>query len=191
MRLSTKAEMMEEYRAGRFGNTLRAWPSLDAYEADPTANGVELVLRYQGRPGRQYPHYGESIPPTMAREVAAEWVRLGARPELIHVNEGAKEQYLTIQGEVMRSERHIDLRYSTVRKPMRLALAEREEHTYGLRAVSLLRQYMDPQSFEELWELLDSYDDPAVSPVVEFSTWSIDQGTCTRRNTAFWEVRHY
>lgn len=91
------------------------------------------------------------------------------------------------QGEVCRNYRGIELTYTTVRKPMRDALAIDTRTAQGIIAVSLLRKYMCPTSYDWLETLLDSYPDH----VVEFSVFDCYWGTIPHMNTVFWECRNY
>lgn len=182
MILASKKEMYPLYEAGRFGNRLQSWPTVSAFQQ----SGYDklVVLRYKGK-GGQWCKYG--VEPNDVPNVVAQWASEGADSSLVCVNEMAEDHLILLQGEVMRSLDFIYLRYTTVPKPMRVALKEGECHARGLAAVKLLRDTMDPQSYDEMWQLLDDFD----GAVIEFSVWSKDVGDCPRRNTVFWEVRHY
>lgn len=181
-RLETKAQMYQAYHRGAFGNRLLAWPTLEAYRASGYANPI--VLRYSGKSGGAWCEY--NLAPENIDAVVARWVSEGADPCKITVNESANDSALILQGEVMRSIEYLSLRYSTVPKPMRLALAECQHHVGGLQARLLLEATLDDPSMDDLNRLLDDYE----GAVVEFSTWDRPVGVYTR-NTVFWEVRHY
>jgi hypothetical protein len=70
---------------------------------------------------------------------------------------------------------------------MRDALRERGKSVGGIIAVSLLRYYLCPQSYDWLQYLFDAYPDH----IVEFSTYSVEWGTVPGHNTVFWEIRQY
>lgn len=182
-RIRTKAQMYRLYESGRFGNRLPAWDSLEDYYASGFADPV--VLRYKGSRGGQWVQY--DVPLIEVPRIVKRWEEEGADLHCIVVNALGPASKLVFQGEVMRSFQYIDLRYSLTPKPMRLALAEDEREARGVKAKCLLKHFMDPASYDDLWSLLTDFDDA----VVEFSTWSVDIGVAPNRNTVFWEVRHY
>lgn len=92
-----------------------------------------------------------------------------------------------IQGEVCLQHWGYHLEYSTVRKPMRDALAEERIIRSGLLAQLLLEDNLCVRSKEWLDHLFKTYKDH----VVEFSTYEIEWGTIPGYNTIFWEVRNY
>lgn len=92
-----------------------------------------------------------------------------------------------IQGEVQQSCQHLDLYYSTVKKPMRASLIEGGKQVYGLLAKTILDYYLDSPSLEHVNYLLNAYP----NHVIEFSTYSIAWGTIPNRRTVIWEVRAY
>ncbi len=175
--------MYQLYEQGAFGNKLLSWPTLDDYLEDDYFGLI--VLRYKGIAGGAWIRY--DIPPSEVCSVVEHWISEGADRNLITVNQSAPNPLLRIQGEVMRSVDYLDLRYTLVKQPMRAGLDIEQLHANGLEAVGLLRHHLDPSSYEELWELLDTYEDA----VVEFSTWDTHIGSVPFRNTVFWEVRNY
>lgn len=182
MIVPTKTDMYELYQKGCFGNKLRTW-SLEEYLNNDFTGTV--VLRYAGTGGGGKAAYHLSR--NEVPNVVAEWESEGLSRSRIKVNESAPDSLLTVQGEVMRSEEGLSLRYSRMKAPMRKALAEQPEHARGLSAVLLLRHTLNPSSFEDIMELLDLYD----GAVVEFSAFSVNLGDCRGRNALVWEVRHY
>jgi len=183
MTVRSKKEMYELYEAGRFGNKLETWPSLEAFYRDHVTKNV--VMRYMGKAGGGWIQY--DLPSCRVRQVADEWAREGADTALIALNESAPDHLLLVQGEVARSTSYLSLRYSTAKMPMRRALTNHPAHAEGLTALLTLRRSMDPSSFDDLMDLLDAYEDA----VVEFSTWEAEVGIFRNRNTVFWEVRNY
>lgn len=181
MILKTKADMYALYDKGRFGNRLKCWPDLDSFYMSDYSGPV--VMRYKGC-GGQWCEYG--VLPHDVPCVVKRWVSEGASERLIVINELADDNLLIIQGEVWRSPTGLHVRYTTEPMPMRKALAKSQHHATGVNAHMVLG-LMDPQSRSELDELLDDFD----GAVIEFSVWSKDVGDCPRRNTVFWEVRHY
>lgn len=101
-------------------------------------------------------------------------------------NQPMPDEYLTIQGEVMRLETGLYLRYTQIKKPMNLALTEQDLTIQGLKAKFLLQKYLDAKSYENLMNLLEEFPES----VIEFSTYSRGVGNL-KTNTVFWEVRNY
>lgn len=182
MLIKTKAEMYELYERGLFGNKPLTWDLESYYRSTYPKN---VVMRYKGAMGGQWCQY--NISRTEVPEYVAKWVAEGANPNLIALNEALHDDKLLIQGEVMLDVTHYSLLYSTVPKPMRLALREKSQTAVGLEAVMILKHYLDPASYDDLQALFELYP----TAVVEFSTWSIDTGCIPNRNTIFWEVRNY
>jgi hypothetical protein len=177
-------EMYPLYQAGAFGNKMLNWSSLAAY-FDSGYRDKRVVLRYKGAAGGGWTAYNlthDEVFPTVET-----WVQEGANISKIVVSEFVPDELITLQGEVQRSTGYLDLRYSTAQLPMRKALETAQVHTTGICANALLRRFLDPDSFDLLWELLDRYDGAAI----EFSSFSQDVGDVPGRNTIFWEVRHY
>ena len=184
MIVANKQEMYSLFKAGAFGGGPKAWVGLDAIREDfPTCF---VIPRYAGEGGKDLPGYGERTSPEGYRVILDQWLSIGVDPTKIAANVAIGDEDLIIQGEVMRSTSHLDLRYSFLKCPMRVALATEQYHDSGLRAKLLLDLHLDPASREMLDGLLDGYD----GAVIEFSCWS-RVVTEDGRNTIFWEVRHY
>jgi hypothetical protein len=105
----------------------------------------------------------------------------------IYFNETAPDHLLLLQGDLMITDKHYTLFYSQAKLPMRQALSLDGRHAFGLEALQLLKENLDPSSYEDIMELLDRYEDH----IIEFSTFSRDLGDCKGRNTVIWEVRSY
>ena len=185
MRIETKQEAYRLYHSGAFGNRLRSFDTTEELAA-ALGNRYEgtLAIRYKV-PGSEF--YKFDIPGFVS--LCGEVLRLealGAKRELMVFSEQADDRLITIQGEVRRSENAVDLTFSTCKRPMRLAFKEDTRHAGGLLALNYLAFHMDPPSWENLWELLDTYDDA----VVEFSCYERGLGTLGH-NTIFWETRHF
>lgn len=185
----TKADFVRRYQEGEFGNRSPTWDTVDDLlrlsrglavgETVPglfhlrnrVAGGVtyydqrwsECVARWIDQPDRRGWYASQMVPPDV-------------------------ERTLRLQGEVCRSEEGLALYYSTVAKPMRVALTEKAEQVYGTLALLHLRRALCPHSLEWLMELLDRYPDH----VVEFSSYDKPWGTLyPLYNTLTWEVRAY
>lgn len=97
------------------------------------------------------------------------------------------EEALLLQGEVSDLPGGLYLQYTTVAKPMKVAMLEESRHVQGAACIEVLRSFLCPRSYEWLRYLLDAYD----SHVVEFSSYGLEYGVLPGYNTLFWEVRNY
>jgi hypothetical protein len=174
-------------RGGRFGNTLRSWPTYEAM-MDSGFRG-RIGLRYTGRGGSPFTAY--DLAQTAAYYLVHDlWVlRLGADLTKIQWCEAAPDQHIVLQGEICECP-HVGgyaLHYSTHKAQMRVALKEAPRNHTGPGALLILKQVMDPGSYEDLQALLDDFPEA----VIEFSVYRINLGAVPGRNTIFWEVRNY
>jgi len=179
MTIATKESNYRQYQAGCYGTKLRMWESLEALQA--SGHEAPVSIRYK-EPASPFCRY--SIPVADLPAAVEEFEARGARRDLMVFGESAPDEFLLIQGEVMRSERHLTLFYSTEKAKMRDALRKGRQAD-GLEALALLQTYLTPSSYEDLQALFDIYSDP----VVEFSAYSITLGEIPGRNTIVWEVR--
>ena len=83
--------------------------------------------------------------------------------------------------------KRINLLYTKVKKPMNIALKEKEISVNDLKAIMILKGNLSSSSYSDLETLLETFPDS----VVEFSTYSILVGNIKGRNTVIWEVRNY
>ena len=174
--------MYKLYQAGDFGNKPQTWNSIGDYLSSGFTG--EIAIRYK-LPASPFCRFG--LNRDSVDRAVEDFIKAGAKVELMTFNEVINDESITIQGEVQRGLQGYDLRYSHAKKPMRNALSESQEHASGLRATMLLRHFMDSSSYEDLQLLFDSYPDS----VVEFTACSRDLGNIPNRNTVFWEVRNY
>jgi hypothetical protein len=160
----------------------------------------------------------------MKIEEASELGLKSSDQENLLFDEVAPHENLTIQGEVMAGEKGLYVRYSDLQVHQRvlwqidqcgisglpafqlpcnmhiLTMDQRQgkspivRHIEGIRAVLLLKQYMDVMSFEKLSDLLSCQLDGSNEefnfkyPIVEFACFSKPVGVL-KWNTLFWEVR--
>jgi hypothetical protein len=192
--ITSKAEGIALFKRGAFGNTIRQWDSpATAIAAGYTGS---LVVR-STRPASPYCRYG--IGHAAAEALIAEAVAAGYRPDEMYVNEFVDDDPSVVrilQGEVCRGPGGLWLNYTTLDLPMRPALAQGGRHAYGLQAKMLLQSHLDPGSYDELMDLLDTFDDCTnrgmpTSHVVEFSCWGQWIGDVPGRNSILWETRAY
>lgn len=185
----TKRDFVDRYRKSEFGNASPTWNTLEDFLKELESAGTTQIRR-EWRPNERF-HLRSRIAggPTYYNlfwhECVNRW-SLEKEPKDWYVSEMAPNCYL-LNAEVMQSERGLDLFYSTVNKPMREALREKSERVSGITSVLTLRRYLDPNSLDWLYVLLERYR----GHVVEFSTFARKWGTIPGYNTCFWEIRNY
>lgn len=181
MEIKNKSLMYECYKKGLFGNSLRTWYSIDDFKKS-NFSGKYVSLRYQGENGGMFCAYNVTNVDTKLEE----FMKKGADYGKFIVNESAPDELLLIQGEVMRNEKGLSLFYSKEKGKMRDCLV-RGESVEGVCAQTILKLYLNDNSYSDMMELLDLYP----NHIIEFSTYSICLGDCKHRNTVIWEVRNY
>lgn len=174
--------MYDLYFAGAFGNKLKTWETLTEYLESDYQGPVTIRYRVAGAKFCRFDMDRSEV----VGQVNA-WVAEGARVELMTFNEAINTDDIRFQCEVQRDQFHYSLRYSLAKTHMRTALEVAPLHASGLRAVSLLRYYLDPSSYADLEVLFDTYPDS----VIEMTTTVGNLGSTPNRNTVFWEVRNY
>jgi len=191
MSVLTKAENYRRWTSGRFGNRLRAWRTVDAWNLDRRHGGFsgQVSLRYLGLGGGGWCAYdveAQEVP-----RVVAEWEEQGADARLIMVNESAPDASILIQGEFLNAVRdHVwveGFTYSRKRLKMRQALQLDRQYASGRWARYLLRAEMSPSSWSDFEELLALYP----GHVLEVSVYGRPLGDTPGRNALVWEVRKY
>jgi hypothetical protein len=182
LKIKDKREMYKLYHAGEFGNKIRSWSSYE--EMINSGYQDPFSIRYRV-PMSKWCKY--AIPFEDAEKVMNQFISEGADPKLFEFGEmGPDEKSRVFQGEVMRSIRYYDLLWTTLGKPMRIALAEESRYDTGVKALTLVKHHFDGPSWENLNFLFDKYD----GCVVEFTNYDKPMGNLNW-NTVFWEVRHY
>lgn len=179
----SKKDFVKRYEQGEFGNCSPTWNTTADFLAD--ANMPRFVsglfhVRNRIAGGKTWYNVPFSKLIHTWREAVEE---IGLHN--VYLSAMCPTEKTILQGEVLQTEKGLYLLYSTVIAPMRQALAERPEQAVGLKAVSLLRQAMCPNSYEWLNILLERYPEH----VVEFTSLSTRWGTLPNFNTLFWEVR--
>jgi hypothetical protein len=182
----TKHENFRRWRAGDFGNKLRAWRTIEEWRASGFAGKVVLraLLDRPGGPCRYNLH------PDEVERTAAYWIAEGLAPAAIMVNEAAPDSAAILQGEYLNDVVGGKTRYffySKVAAHMRVALGEQPRHSTGLATEMLLRAAMTPSSYADWCVLLDEYP----GHVLEVSVYSHCVGDIPGRNALVWEVRRY
>ncbi len=181
-RIKDKREAIDLFQSGAFGNSIQTW-----YNREEFGNWQgPVVLRYRAPAGGGPCLY--DVPLNELDATINRLVKEGWQQQLMYFHPRLEiDHLLVVQGELMLSTEHYTFFYSRVKKPMRKALAEGGKHTYGLRALLMLREAMTDSSFSDLEELLGMYPDS----VFEISVWSHCLGTIPGRNAIVWEVRNY
>lgn len=179
----SKRDFVRRYSAGEFGNASPTWQGYDDWVLRDSRFHSGL-FHIRNRVAGAQTWYDV---PTERMAVSWEQATRLFDPSQLYISAMAPTAQTLFQGEVQQSERYLDLRYTTVRKPMRDALREREHSVSGILAIQLLRHYLCGNSFEWLLLLLQRYP----HHVIEFSTFAVKWGTVAGFNTVFWEVRMY
>jgi len=173
------------WAAGGFGNKLRTWPSLKAFEKDgcPCDAGIRYTSTRGGRGPCEY-----YIPRLQVAERVRAWIADGRDPKLMTICEMAPDDRLIINGElqvVAPNDWHFY--HSRLKLPMREALQKGGEHMYGLRARLILQYLLTPASWDDLCALIELYP----NHVIELSVYDHTLGDLRGRNMIPWEVRNY
>lgn len=172
----SKQEFLYRYLQGEFGNRTETWLTQDEFL------GVEydgLVCLRSRQIGGDC-HY--DLTPEDALRIWNSLLKGG-----YYLSAKAPDDKLTFQGEVVQSAKSLNLLFSTVKLPMREALASSSENVNGAVAQLMLEYYLNPKSMDWLNHLLVEYPLHAI----EFSCYSCYIGNLRGFNTLFWEVRHY
>lgn len=179
----TKLDFVRRYEAGEFGNASPTWNTLQDWICDPTPrNGKLYHVRNRVTGARTWYNLNAGDVPKAWCDASGDY-----GDSNLYISEMAPTHLTLLQGEVRQSERHLDLRYTTVRKPMRDALREEERHAQGIIAVEILRSRLCSNSYDWLTYLLELYPEH----IIEFSTYGTYWGTVPFYNTVYWEVRMY
>jgi len=192
--IRSKRVFFELWEAGVLGNRTRLWRSPDQawYEwvkfQKTSVDSVypEIGFREIRKPGTTGAGKWEKVPWYKMWSTAEQWQAEGREYVM---DDGCPDQYRTLQGEVVRTERGLEGFLETEGKlPMRPAMAAGHmKHRSYLETRLLLEKYMDPSSRDDLDSILEMFPDHAV----EFSCFSVNVGIFPRHNTLFWEVRMY
>lgn len=180
MQIRSKAEFFHSWQAGVLGNRTNLWERPeDAYASGASKIGFRQI-------GMSGGGAWEKVPREQVFATAARWSSEGRR---FMMDDGCPDDKRILQGEVGRTYRGLEGWLDTTNQlPMRQAAAAGHMQVYGgAVTLSLIQQFMDPSSQDDLWDLLDLFPDATV----EFSCFSVDVGVFPNRNTLFWEVRNY
>lgn len=177
LRITNKQIMYRLLMAGRFGNYVRAWNSLEEIAAAGYSGHVSIRSNQISNPVRLY-HVPFADLPAAIAALPDNQSRHGLR-----FSESPPDHLRTIQGEYD----GYSLTFSFAPLPMRLAFAQECHHATGLTSRILLRRYLTAGDFDWLDSLLEDFP----GSTVEFSAFSAPVGTTPGSQCIFWEVRHY
>jgi len=181
-----KRQFVNDYIDGVFGNRVPTWPDIYTWlRGSPLSGKGPVILAHIRNRITNGPTWYD-IPAVDVYKKYLEVTKAGLiAPEDCYFSLMAPTEKTLFQGEVIHRQGKLELYYSTIVKPMRAALQEGGHNVSGLTALRLLKGYLNVNSYEWLWHLLDTYDDH----VIEFSTYSIECGMLKGFNTIYWEVR--
>jgi len=183
---SSKAESNRLYQLGYYGNKPKTWETWEDFWTDSTT--PPYSLRTIHKPGVKLPYYCQPLESKEQVYALVElWMKVYEVPLAAVTYSGyTGDERVKIQMEVMRSEKNYSLRYSRVKKMLRLALAEESLHLEGLQALILLKTNLCEAAYSKLQELFDEFPDEIIELTV-FDCAIGDLGW----NTVIWEVRNY
>jgi len=178
-KITSRHQALALFKQGHYGNAVPSW-TYKEFINQPLP-GL-FSVRYRGGIG------GSGICEYLKTyKEALEITRKSSYPSKnFFYNQSCPDHRLAIQGEMRRTVQGLYLFYSMAKLPMREALKD-GKHAEGLRAKMMLEHFCDPSSLNDIYWLLDKYEDASL----EFTTWSCCFGTLPNRNTVVWEVRHY
>lgn len=182
MKITNKKDFYELHKKGAFGNRALTWETLQELKTSDYAG--QVCIRGLGIPRNAVKY---NIPQNQLTEEINNYIKQGIPLEKLKFNEAMPDENLLLQGEIKLSKNHMDLTYTTVKKPMNLGFKEEQLHANGLTAINILKTNLCPSSYADLQVLLNKYTDS----VIEFSTYSFPVGNIKGRNTVIWEVRNY
>lgn len=182
--IRTKAESYALLRGGHFGPKLRNWRTLADLLNDPYDGPVGIRSWQVGFPTIFH------VPQCEVVDYLAFLEERGQPQELFYFGEMAPDEHIILQGEFADGVRrgalvNRHLWYSTVKAPMKPALAARPRFAEGSAAEAILRGAMNENSWEDFQVLREQHPDSSI----EFSCYDICLGDRPHRNCLFWEIR--
>lgn len=179
-RILTKKEFYDLYNAGVLGNKPLTW---DSYE-QILKSGWQGKVCIRNRKGGKAMY---NVPLEKLSQEIERYLKMGYSVGDLTFNQAMPDEHLLIQGELMLRPWGYYLLYSTLKKPMNIALKEEPKHANSLEALSLLKTNLWPHSYTDLMDLLDIYSES----IIELGAYDIAVGDLPNRNTIIWEVRNY
>jgi len=178
----TKRDFVNRYDQGEFGNCSPTWNTYKLWLADADNYPVEQLYHVRNRVAGGKTYYDATQ--HGVTQIYDKFIHCNDE-EQWYISAMCPTEKTLFQGEVMQTEKGLQLFYTCVPKPMREALKMQSEQVSGIMASQLLRYYLNPKSYDWLQELLDRYP----FHVIELTALSTCWGTLPGYNTLFWEVR--
>ena len=184
MKITNKKDFYQKSQEGLLGNTFRVWMSYDEY-IQSGYKGL-ITLRYLIRDS------GYFVPVVEYKDIdgiLVDLIKKGANLNLFTFGEIPikEKEYRLIQDELYYSDTGLVLEYTFNQGNLRHALQKNYIRAEGIKAKLLLEGLLDPNSYNDIFELLEKYD----GAIIEFSTFAGYVGTLPNRNTIIWGVRNY
>ncbi len=184
--VSSKPQYYKLAETYKFGNRFRTWDGIGEWEKSDYSGPIRFRSKVPG--SKVFTTHAPFVGRSNVVQAYQNLLANGSLPGDIIFCEPAPEQYLTFQGEVCELPgQGLYLRWSTEPDLTNREAMSRPTgiHT-GLAARILLEQYLDPQDYADMMEVLESWP----CHVVEFSVYSVCVGTFMRRMVV-WETRLY
>ena len=179
MKINNKKEFYDLFNRGILGNKALVWNSYEELKKSRWNKGV--CIRLGNEKGRKFCIY--DIP---FENLDKELSKIKEKDRLVF-NQSMPNKFLSLQGELMNTEKGLYLFYTTIKKPMNLGLKEEQKHAFGLGALNILKAKLYPTTLDDFRHLLEQYPDA----VIEFSAYEVPVGNLPGRNAVIWEVRDY
>ncbi len=180
MRITSKAQFFWMWERDLLGNHPKLFHTVE----DALDYGcADIGFREIGKSGGGA---WERVPRCRARETAELWAFAGRK---FIMDETCPNVHSTLQGEVCRTFRGLE-GYMGLSKGLAMRPAIKAGLMLprtGATILALFEKYMDPSSQDDIWQLLDLYQDATI----EFTCFDIDLGVLPGRNTLIWETRVY
>jgi len=175
--IRSKGKMYKLLQKGSLGNTFRTWGSWSEVLKSGYRGIVSVRSKSIADPIRMYDVPFEVVAASMENKL---------KGKDVVILEATPHSTRRIQGELRDLPGGMYFRYTLARLPMRVAFDVDDRLATGVQANILLREYVDPSSYDDILELFNMYP----GCVIEFTTFSVNVGTLGRP-TVIWEVRHY
>ncbi|MBI2044370.1 hypothetical protein HYT24_03335 [Candidatus Pacearchaeota archaeon] len=180
-----KREFYPLYEKGFLGNKAKTWNS---YKEIIESNWKgKVTMRSKKGGDRKQAKYGVRL--EEIEKNINDWKKMGISEDMIVFNESMPDEDLIFQGEAILKNGRLYIYYSTLKKQMNIALAEKSDVLEGFWAEKAMKENCTNESFEEFKKLITLFP----KSVIEFSVYSkpIGNQSHLNKNTIFWEVRNY
>lgn len=179
--INSKAEFYRLWHSGVLGNRPHVWRDV---ESAARSGHTRFGIREIGKAGGGFFRVVHSI-----GEMKRICCMLAAQGRQFSLDGGVQNETVLLQGEICRTVRGLE-GMMAVRSGTDIRAAFREgkfKPVQNLTALTLIREFMDPSSQDDVWDLLDMYPDHTI----EFACFPGNVGVLPHRNTIIWEVRNY